>query len=807
MAGGRARCITDTEAALIVEGVAPPPLIESSEIHAGSCDACRALLASIARIRAAATANGPTMQSGVLAATENRTGARPELAQTIGRYRVIEEVGRGGMGVVFSAEDELLCRTVAIKVLRPTLGVDRDGGRLLREARAMATVQHPNVVAVHDMGVHDGRVFVVMDLLPDGDLRGWISEKPRAWREIVGMWIAAGRGLQAIHDAKLVHRDFKPANVLFRADGRVQVSDFGLVSVPDSERALMSQVLGDSETTETGAVLGTLRYMAPEQLEGGTVGPAADQFAYCVSLWEALTQIHPFRGARRVPKSSDAYSIGAPPSGLGVPSAVFAALRKGLDRDPQRRFSNVGQLAAALEAARGAKRRGRGVAVAILGAVVAAGIWISSGVAQERPCVWEDEFDGVWDPPRREAVRVGMRRHGEPGAQWLRVEDRVETYTKDWSAARQEACRATRVRQTVPEAMLDRRTVCLELRYSALDAVLRVVEAGRYAAEVGAFELIEGLPRLARCEDLLALATITPRPRDPVVRQTIGKLERDMETANVLFAAGSIAEASTVADETWAVAEPLDWPPLTASILGLQASILNVTDRGAAVARWEQAYVAALGAGESVAYDTGVGGFSILVESGKLERASFLLDQLEAYAEKLQTPWRSEELPTFGAYLAIASGDLEKAEAFARKAVVASEQSEDKHLLPQSLGNLGGLLSSTGKIEESIPFTERAISILVERFGPEHPSVIGLRHNRARSLFFLGRYAEARAEVNINLGFLEGVALPLERAKSLHLLAGIELLEDNAEIALSLMNEVLQLREPILPPDHPDLAL
>jgi serine/threonine protein kinase len=184
----------------------------------------------------------------------------------VGRFEIRERLGRGGLGVVYAAFDPELDRVVALKLMRPDRSTGDDRERMLREARAMARLAHPNVVPVYEVGYDDGRVFLAMERVPGRSARAWLATR-RSWREIVRVFVQAGRGLAAAHAAKLVHRDFKPDNVLVGDDGRARVADFGMA--------------GD----DAG---GTPAYMSPEQRAGGSVGPAADQYAFAVSLREAL---------------------------------------------------------------------------------------------------------------------------------------------------------------------------------------------------------------------------------------------------------------------------------------------------------------------------------------------------------------------------------------------------------------------------------------------------------------------------------------------------------------------------------------
>jgi predicted Ser/Thr protein kinase len=269
-------------------------------------------------------------------------------------FEVVRRLGAGGMGTVYLGVDRALGRDVAIKVHSAVQAEDAT----LREAQVTARVRHTNVVTVYEVGEHEGRVFVAMEFLGGGNLREWLAT-PRPWRAIVDRFVAAGQGLIAAHAVGVVHRDFKPANVLIE-DDRTCVSDFGLA------RPLVVSDLAVGSGT-TGA--GTPAYMAPEQHRGEAVGPAADQFAFCVALWEALYGAHPFPGARDV---RDRFERGpSPPAARGdVPPRLEAILRRGLAADPPSRWPSMAALLAADLRAR--RRRWLGIAVAVTVAAAAA---------------------------------------------------------------------------------------------------------------------------------------------------------------------------------------------------------------------------------------------------------------------------------------------------------------------------------------------------------------------------------------------------------------------------------------------------
>lgn len=302
----------------------------------------------------------------------------------IGRFIVTGELGSGGMGVVYSAHDRELDRRVALKVLRAAAATDEERMRMLREGQAMARVTHPNVITVYEVGVEGNLVFLAEELLDAGTLGSWLDKQPRGEQDIIAKFIAAGHGLAAAHKAGLVHRDFKPDNVLLGKDGRVRVSDFGLAralgpddEVPAATRANMARAQMDlsrspmSPLTRTGAVMGTPMFMAPEQHLGERADERSDQFAFCVALYRALYGDWPFPGKTSV-ALADAVIAGRMQK---PPKQIAARLRKillrGLATKPEDRYPSMDALLADLSAS--PSKRGRTLVFATLGAAVIAG--------------------------------------------------------------------------------------------------------------------------------------------------------------------------------------------------------------------------------------------------------------------------------------------------------------------------------------------------------------------------------------------------------------------------------------------------
>ena len=280
--------------------------------------------------------------------------------RVIDRYVIVDEVGAGGMGVVYKAYDPDLGRVIALKLVGTSRST-RATERLEREARAIARLAHPNVVAVHDVGRHDGQLFIAMEYVAGASLTTWLTTERRNQRDIVDAFVQAARGLAAAHDAGLIHRDFKPDNVLVGADGRVRVADFGLAyrDASDDDDGSDPGTARTPELTPPGAPVGTPRYMSPEQHRGQRVDPRADQFAWGISLYEALTRQRAFLGndVYELRRSVLAGQLRDLPAGVAVPGWLRHVIYRVLRTEPSERFTSMRDVLAELERDRGADRR------------------------------------------------------------------------------------------------------------------------------------------------------------------------------------------------------------------------------------------------------------------------------------------------------------------------------------------------------------------------------------------------------------------------------------------------------------------
>jgi len=305
--------------------------------------------------------------------TGRRMHVGPIAGKAFGRYTLDERLGAGAMGVVWRARDPKLDRDVALKLLKrhdPSLME-----RLVREAQSMAQVSHPNVVGVYDVGVAEGNAYIAMELVTGKSLRGWQSAKDRTVPEIVAAYVAAGRGLAAAHRAGIVHRDFKPDNVLVGDDERVRVTDFGLAAAKPRESGVVHSI-ADVSLTTSGSVLGTPAYMAPEQFSGGNVDPRTDQFNFCASLYEALYGERPFEGKTFDELADNVIEgrVKPAPSGTQIAGGLRAIIVRGLSPKPGDRFATMDHLLAELGRDRARPWRRTAIGCAALAAALALGL-------------------------------------------------------------------------------------------------------------------------------------------------------------------------------------------------------------------------------------------------------------------------------------------------------------------------------------------------------------------------------------------------------------------------------------------------
>jgi tetratricopeptide (TPR) repeat protein len=541
-------------------------------------------------------------------------------ANKMGRYILLERLGAGGMGVVYAAYDPELDRKVALKLLRPdaTIGAKEGQARLLREAQAMAKVVHPNIVAVHDVGTFGDEVFITMDFVEGRNAAVWLSESPHPWREVLEAYVRAGRGLAAAHATGLVHRDFKPDNVLIGKDGSVRVTDFGLATTASGAASVRSTLPGNTPLpiprpdvpferplTMMGAVMGTPGYMSPEQHMAGPADARSDQFSFCASLYEALYGVKPFAGdspmviAVEVTKGR----VRPPPKESAVPAWVWKIMQRGLSTDPAARWPDLTALLDELSRDPSVRKRRIGVAAAGVGVALAVVFGVYRvGQAKSALCTGaERRLAGVWDRDRKEAIRAAFDGTGQSsaGVVFNVVEAYLDAWARDYVSAHTDACEATRIRGDQSDKVLGLRMACLDdrlLEARALSDLFLKAEARTIDGAAGA---AQGLSGFEGCADLKLLDTkVRPPPKEK--EEAVAKVRRELADAKALRNAGRPGKALEAYASAAADAKAIGYGPLEADAL-LRRGQLESEGRRFALA--EKSVASALFLAESEADD------------------------------------------------------------------------------------------------------------------------------------------------------------------------------------------------------------
>jgi eukaryotic-like serine/threonine-protein kinase len=752
-----------------------------------------------------------------------------------GRYTVLDSLGRGSMGEVVSAYDARLDRRVALKLLRG--GADASHSledlatRMLREAQAMARLSHPNVVAIYDVGtLEDGHIFIAMERVEGQTLRRWLDEAPRSWRDILGVYLAAGDGLAAAHEAGLVHRDFKPENVLVGREGRARVTDFGLARAESSAPApeplpesSVPQGALDSPLTMKGTLLGTPRYMAPELLRMGEADARSDLFAFCVALYEALYRVHPFLGATHAESLGNqrAGRVRPPPPDSAVPAWVQRTLLKGLQADAARRPTSMRQLVTALREdpqTRRRMRQRRGLAVALVCTLAA--LVLSRALPRapaEATCTnLESRMYGTWDRTVRARMQAAFLGTGLPYAQdtFTRVAERLDTYAATWVRLSTESCLASQRPEAAAQELVVRGAYCLERRRGQLHTLTELfTRAPTEDRLTKAVQAVQSLPPLEDCADAQALSSTIPLPEAPEARIRVQALQARLDQLETLRMAGSYAEALASATGTLREVEQVDHAPLSAQALYLVAQLKDATgDYAGAEALTRQALpLAARSKDARLVART----WTLLVREVGWKQARYpealgMMLALEAAVEFADDDaTRAEALATEGIVYQ-GMGRYDEARRLNEHALTLrqKELGADHALVAASHNNLGSVLMSLGQLEPARAEFERALQLRRKTQGPAHPLVALSYNNLGAVLEQLGRYDEAR-DMHEHALAIRKKALGVEHpdvASSLNNLGVALSLLGRDQEALGLQEQALALRRKALGEEHPDVA-
>jgi tetratricopeptide (TPR) repeat protein/predicted Ser/Thr protein kinase len=684
------------------------------------------------------------------ASVAERLFGRSPAVVAIGRYRVLERIGAGANGVVYAAIDPELDRKVAVKVLRS----DRGGASpdaLAREAKLLAKLSHPNVVPVYDVGVHEGRVFLTLELVEGTTLREWLAQ-PRPWRESVGLFAQAARGLAAAHAAGVVHRDFKPENALIGADGRVRVSDFGIARWLEAplEDTSASPTASPRPSSEGSLRAGTPAYMAPEQFLGDPLDARTDQFSFCIALHEAIYGKRPFAGRDRATLAANVLAgRRRVPRDSACPRWLERAIARGLRTDPAERWPDMPALLAELEGDRRSPAA-RWVVAALLGASLAAA---AIGLSERNTggtdlCAHAgDRMADVWTDDRGAKIREAFAATGIAYAdeRGRRLVSELDRFADAWRSAQERAC------EGVDEALAVQRLYCLQSRLFELDSFASVLADAD--AEVVEFAVQSG-SALRSPEDCLFIAAGPGAPAAAPAQSreaSVADLRRTIARARAMGDAGKLRTGLELARDAARAAQDLADRSLEAEALlvagAIESSLLGVDPGVDPATTIYAAVLAAEAAHRPDLYAQGLVDYvAIMVDRSENERARAWAPRARDAVAAIGDP------PELAGRIDLALGLALGLENRWKESAVALRSAHDHFLrggaasrrwLAVSVNVIAEMAFDRGLYLASRPDYERVIDLAVESFGPKHARVANGLGNLAETYFVLGDYAGA----------------------------------------------------------------
>jgi tetratricopeptide (TPR) repeat protein len=729
----------------------------------------------------------------------------------VGRYVLLGVIGKGGMGIVYAAYDPELDRKVALKLLRvkDRAGVAGDNlsdkrARLQREAKAIARLSHPNVIVVYDVGTYEDQLFIAMELVDGVTVTKWRDQSVRNWREVLDVFIEAGEALAAAHEAGLVHRDFKPDNVMVTRDGKVRVMDFGLArrvkrpaedGTPQALPGDDSTVIAgdgsnsprrtnsssdnfvdlpttDGQLTHDGTVVGTPAYMPPEQYLGKT-DARADQFSFCVALYESVYGQHPFEAKTAFGLAGNiaAGRVRDAPVGSRVPLWLRRILLRGIRPNPDERYPSMKELLEALGRDPAVRRRrwllASTAVVLVAAAIVAARQSASSrralceGGPAKVAAAWELPVRGG-EGPRHVTVRGAFVATGKPYVpETLRSVVRLlDDYATRWTGVYTEACEATQIRGEQSGEVLDLRMSCLNDRLGGLKALTDLFTEATGETVEHAVDAAHALAPLDGCSDIKQLRAVVPPP-SPEARARVEALRTELAQVKALYDAGRFNAALERVRPLVESVHSLGYRPVQAEVMARFCAIeTELGNNSEAEKACEEALRASLASRADDLFAEVAGEFVWVVGvQGHFSEAERWAHFAEAALERTARPnsivyaWLINNVG--GLY------DLQGRHAEALEYTQRARDLKEKALGPDdpdvaiSIANVALELNALGRSAEAIKAHERALHIMRLTLGESHPRVAVQLANRGEILVSLKRFPEARKAYTEALQILE----------------------------------------------------
>jgi eukaryotic-like serine/threonine-protein kinase len=802
--------LDDTTLALYVERQLSDHQLDELRNHIDSCGSCRELLVELAKsnkVLAEGSTHGPP-------APPVRQLLHP--GDRVGRYLVQDLVGSGAMGAVYAALDTELDRKVAIKLVHRSAAAF--AARMRREAQALARVADRGVVAVHDVGTYNDKIYIAMELVTGGTFKTWLLQAPRTLPEILAVTLAVARGLAAAHEVGLVHRDVKADNILVDDHGVARIGDFGLAADVGERWAEGSGADPVStELTASGTLLGTPAYMSPEQLAGHAATQRSDQFSFCVTVYEAVFGRRPYTGTTidEIRRAMDAPLV-MPPR---APAPVRKALARGLSIDPEHRFPSMRALTRALDLA--PRRRRLYIAAAATAGLVAitASVAIARSTVETRanPCLdGERKLTGIWDTARKAELERTFLVTGAPFAAdaWRGFSGALDRYAASWTAMHRSTCEATRVHGDQTEYVLDLRMWCLDDRLHDARVLTDSLRTATSASVSRAVTAADRLPTVDICADARALAQKLP-PRDAAARANIDRVHGELAQVKTLWNLGQLEASHALVLEVSKAVATLDYPPLEAEIMLEQARITFIVDSDAKAT--EQLIERALWAADRGRDDYlrarawNLLYFIVGAESQRFDEAAKIYEHASAALQRLEgaETLEAQLLGNHGQMLTLAGKFKEAATTLERSLALLEKTVGPDHIeTGNALAALSDVYARLGDTERSLAFAQRAYDVHVRTLGKRHPETAKSLFSIAMALEDTAKYDEAAAKLEDVISTLEAALGKdhIDLGNALDELGIVRRKQHRLDDALALHRRALAIRESKLG-DHTETAV
>ena len=758
----------------------------------------------------------------------------------IDRYQILGLLGKGGMGAVYKAYDPELDRSIAIKMLTVACcegeTASKPQARLMREAQALAKLSHPNVVSIFDVGTYQQSVYIAMEYVKGRTLREWIGKTKPTQKQIIKVFSKAGKGLHAAHCEGIVHRDFKPENVVVGDKGQVKVLDFGLARAAANEETAFShdkpnsirepssgEKLLSTPLTKVGATVGTTLYMAPEHFLREKLDEKTDQFSFCVTLFEALYGTRPFPGDTLLDFEENlTFGRIVVPETAHVPKWIEDIILKGLSSSQNDRYGSMLELLEALSVdpylvkAQKQKRM-----LLWLASTLSAAFFMFVGHTffskSDELCTGaERSLAGIWNDQIRDKMQQAFvdSQLSYAHDSYSRVANRFDAYLKRWKDEYTENCRATRVRGEQSEKTMDLKRGCLNNHLQNANALINVLSQADKKVVGKAIQAVSSLSGFTNCNDTEALQSAVRPIKDEQTKIKVAAIRKKLAHVEAFLNTGKYQEGLELAHKLENEAEDIDYKPVQAEV---QLNLGHLLDR---IGEYKQAETAlndaarkagkcedGLLAAKALALLVWVVGYSqARYEVGlSIARDAEIMLDVAKGDDKLRSELYNNIGVVFGS-----KGDYDKALKYFLRELQIQEKSigTKDHRLAVTLNNLGVVLINKGDYDRSLDYYRRSLKIWQAALGSDHPETVHPLNNLGVVFMAKGMHEKALTNYQKSLSIRQkalGHDHPLV-AVTLNNLGEVHLKNKDFDNALSYHLQALAIRQKVLGPEHPNLV-